>query len=778
MNISASVRQFDEQAKVPLLTSLFPCPNLSHSFSYILSPILSIFILLLFSSLHGQTAADSSGQKTLTVGLALSGGGARGIAHVGVLIALEEAHIPVDLVTGTSMGSIVGGLYAAGYHGRELKKLVDQIDWTAIFSQSPEPEDIWITRRYGIMQPILRIRFKLWQLSIPYGLINGQRISQELFRLSAAAGYAARSNFDSLALPYRAMAVDVVTGKLYALGDGSLAQAMRSSMAIPLVFYPAIFQGKLMVDGGVLDVLPTDIARKMGADLVIGVDVTEKPRTGKGPGNLLDVATNTLDIMVSKQMETNASLADVFIQPPIGDHSDMDYHNLDSLIDLGYQAGKMKIPVIKKLLNEYQPSHKKAPKDLDTTALQEARIVDIHVIGHKISGKDTSVQAVQLSEQNDHRDDFVRKGVVLGYFPPKTGDRFSLEQALAGTNNLYATGLFENVWLELEHPARGEVVINIHFTQKATRTLGFGANYYSDYGLSVFAQIVPFNFFGLGARFMPLFRYGQLEKRAGLEIANNRFFSTAFIFNGGGFYENDALYLYNPEGEKQSTFRYSRAIGQFSLGIQPLKKLLSLLGIRWERNWVQQNADLKQPAATYQYWCLFGNLEYDNRNSSYFPQRGFHISLQGETVLKYHIRGSTFSRLSSEMDWTTTLFRRHSLTPFAGIGFSRDALPVYEKFRLGGPRYLPGYHRDELLGNNMVSAGVAYRLRFYRSLYFRFNWSIANVFEHTKSIKADQLISGFSGGLALSTPVGPVGFAYGWNRLERDQFYFSIGYDF
>jgi NTE family protein len=176
-------------------------------------PILLLVLLVLFSWTDA-VLAKSPGQGDSKIGLALSGGGARGIAHIGVILALEEEGIPIDMIAGSSMGSIVGGLYAAGYNGEKMLVLIGVTDWESIFLQDPEPDAIQISKRYGLMEPILRLRFDFWDIHIPFGFNNAQRISEVLFRYTAPANFAECSDFDNLAVPYRAIVVDATTGEM------------------------------------------------------------------------------------------------------------------------------------------------------------------------------------------------------------------------------------------------------------------------------------------------------------------------------------------------------------------------------------------------------------------------------------------------------------------------------------------------------------------------------------------------------------------------------------
>ncbi len=733
---------------------------------------------ILCADVQGQGETQKAEGKTPKVGLVLSGGGARGSAHIGVLFALEENNIPIDLIAGTSMGSIVGGLYAAGYGADALRRLVKQIDWVAIFSQKPVPTAMWVSKRYGLMEPILRVHFKFWDIFIPYGLDNGQRISEELFRLAAAPNFAAKENFDSLAIPYRAIAVDVSTGNREVLGQGSLAQAMRSSMAIPLLFYPALFQDKLMVDGGVLDVLPTDVAKQMGADVIIAVDVAEMFPQGKEPSNIVDVANHTIDIMIKALEKPNLALADVLIKPDLGQHSSTNYSRLDSLIDIGYKATMEKMPEIISLLQRKGIMRPMPRHYLDNSELGKSTITEIAVVGHRISDLSMITPKKNKARLEVINQKSVPAQTILGDFPLKKGDRFNIRLAQQGLEYLYATGLFQNVWLEVKNAGEERVAVNIHYIEKYPRIIGLGANYINEEGFSAFIQIVPFNIFGWSYQLMPLFRYGEIATQAGVEISNNRFFSTPFIFNSGAYYEDRRPLLYDADGRKTGNLDLNRVVGQFSLGLQPYRKFLFTAGLRGQRGWLGEVVRDRLPAETFQYWSLFTQALFDNRNARYFPTHGVYLSLQAEHVPDVGQRNIRFTKFEGSFQATGLAWKDHIFTVYSQVGLTGSKLPVYEEFRLGGPLGLPGYHRDEVWGNNLLELGIWYRWNFYRHFNWQIAWSAANIFPKQREFSLRGLITGVSTGLAVSSPVGPLHFMYGWSRTERSQLYISVGYIF
>ena len=211
--------------------------------------------------LSGALAADQPRER---VGLALAGGGARGIAHVGVIRALEEMQIPVDALAGTSMGALVGGLYATGINARELQNIVAAMDWENAFTDNVERSKLPIRRKGDDYDyPIkLNLSIKDGELSFPLGLAQGQQVRMKIKELKVEAEHI--SNFDLLRIPYRTVATDLETGEAYVFSDGDIVTAMRASMSLPGLLAPVEHDGRLLVDGGVANNIPVDIARKMG----------------------------------------------------------------------------------------------------------------------------------------------------------------------------------------------------------------------------------------------------------------------------------------------------------------------------------------------------------------------------------------------------------------------------------------------------------------------------------------------------------------------------------
>ncbi|MBI3786869.1 MAG: patatin-like phospholipase family protein, partial [Ignavibacteriales bacterium] len=231
--------------------------------------------------------------KRPKVALVLSGGGARGVAAIGVLKALEKLEIPVDFIAGTSVGSIVGGLYASGYSTQQLQRMVDTTNWNEVlsFNDDARRSDLFLDQKQAKDRSILTVRFEKLQPIIPQSFSTGQRLTNFLNLLALQGIYHPNPSFDNLRIPFRAVTTDLVSGKMIVIDKGDLAEAMRASMSVPLLFSPvARDDSTRLLDGGLISNIPVDVARDWGADIVIAVDVTSPLRPAANLGAPWEIA--------------------------------------------------------------------------------------------------------------------------------------------------------------------------------------------------------------------------------------------------------------------------------------------------------------------------------------------------------------------------------------------------------------------------------------------------------------------------------------------------------
>src|SRR5688500_14741575 len=273
--------------------------------------------------------------------LALSGGGARGLAEVGVLQALESAGLHPDCVAGTSMGALVGSLYAGGYSPAEMETIVGSLDWQSVFSDRPERPLVPLALRLDDTPPVARLAVRGRRFRLPPSRDSDYRTNRLLFRLLAEPGFRSGGDFDRLRLPFRAVATDLESGERVVLGSGSLVRAVRASLSSPVRLVPVRLDGRLLVDGGLVDNLPVAVARQLGADVVVAVDV-RSPALRPRPGDsFVDTTAVVVDLLMRERNEKLADSADVLLdlRPGLGGITETAYPRFAETLAIGRRLG-------------------------------------------------------------------------------------------------------------------------------------------------------------------------------------------------------------------------------------------------------------------------------------------------------------------------------------------------------------------------------------------------------------------------------------------------------
>src|SRR5690606_29265340 len=290
-----------------------------------------------------QQPAAGSGAQRPRIGLVLSGGGARGAAHVGVLKVLEELRVPVDAIAGTSMGAVVGGLYASGLTVERIEHEMTSIDWEDAFRDRPARSMLNFRRRAEDADFLVQLPlgFREGRIFLPTGLIQGQKLSQMLRELTLPT--AGVTDFDALPTPFRAVATDLETGEAVVIGEGDLASALRASLSAPGIFAPVEREGRLLVDGGIVNNLPVDVARSMGVDRLIVVDVSLAPASRERLASVGNVTNQMLTLLLRRQSQeqlANLQDGDVLVQPALGDTSSFSFTRLAGIVEVGQQSAE------------------------------------------------------------------------------------------------------------------------------------------------------------------------------------------------------------------------------------------------------------------------------------------------------------------------------------------------------------------------------------------------------------------------------------------------------
>ena len=318
----------------------------------ILSGLL-IFAITSTTVLFGQDGSPASPnlqpKKRPRIGLVLSGGGARGFAHVGVLKVLEENHIPVDYISGASMGALVGALYATGRTPAEMEKLVETLDWNELLRGKPKFDDLTYRRKEDRrnLPGAITLGGKKTNLRLPSSLNPGHEIGLVLDRLMLP--YGDNTDFDSLPIPFRCVATDLVNAETVVLKDGSLAQALRATMAIPAVFAPVELNGRILADGGILNNIPTDVAKEMGADIILVVNIETQLGDRSSLQDLVGILGQTFYVATVENSRRSLRQADIIVAPDLKNYGTFDFGAGKEIVKLGYEGAEQKVALLKSL---------------------------------------------------------------------------------------------------------------------------------------------------------------------------------------------------------------------------------------------------------------------------------------------------------------------------------------------------------------------------------------------------------------------------------------------
>ncbi len=301
---------------------------MAHTTAAALRPFPVLWLLLALFALPPSQAVAQEKAARPKIGLVLGGGGAKGAAHVGVLKVIEELRVPVDCIAGTSMGAIVGGMYASGMSPAEIETFLIETDWNELFSDEPPRKDIGFRRKsedfYNLSQ--FTIGYRDGRFRTAQSLFQAEKISLLLATLFLPA--AGTSDFDRLPIPFRAVSADLETGDRVVLGNGRLSEAVRASMSLPGIFPPVEIDGRHLTDGGVVGNLPVEVVRDMGADVIIAVDVGKALLARSELRSSIAVMDQTMDIMIKKNVREETHLLgtrDVFIHPDLGGIATQDF---------------------------------------------------------------------------------------------------------------------------------------------------------------------------------------------------------------------------------------------------------------------------------------------------------------------------------------------------------------------------------------------------------------------------------------------------------------------
>ncbi len=735
--------------------------------TYISVAVLCICATLAGPSASADDATTGDSPERLRVGLVLGGGGARGAAHIGVLKELERLRIPIDAIAGTSMGAVVGGLYATGINAEELESLVSSLDWNAALSDTPEREDLSFRRKQDERE--FPINFELGvrdaELILPKGVIQGQKLDLLLRELTLRASHI--TDFDDLPIPFRAIASDIVAGEAVVLASGDLTESIRASMSVPAVFAPARVDGRLLVDGGLIGNLPIDVMKAMGVDVVIAVDVEFPLYKSEELGSVLTISEQMLTILIRKetlrQIDT-LNESDILIRPELGIYASTNFADIVETIEPGQQAALAQSGKLQKLsLPETDWAQHVAQRTMDFNdqeLLAFVRVVHDGKLAPEVLESRLSVEAgdpinTRLLAENANRLYGLQLYEHVGYRLIDEGDGTGVEyRAVAkswGPN-------FLQFGVSLEDDFEGSTGFNLSVRMTRAGLNRLGAEWRTDLQLGTDPAL-------LTEFYQPLSFDSRVFIAPRLEVRQS---------NLNAFSMNDTIARYRvSEGDLSLDFgRELGTVGEFRVGVYR--------GLGDARVKV---GDPSLPNIDFETGGAFARFRFDSMDNSRFPREGMLAEILWNLSRPGLGADDNFDTI--EGDFSKTWSRgKNSLQLGLNYATTLDSHnSVQDYFPLGGFLRLSGLERGEIAGPHAALTRLVYYRRvgdttggvFETPIYLGFSVEAGNVWQTRSEIDFDSMQVNGSLFAGLDTYFGPVYLAAGFAERGHTNFYLFIG---
>ncbi|EHJ9983975.1 hypothetical protein XM70_c12353 [Vibrio parahaemolyticus] len=729
------------------------------------------------------------------VAVVLAGGGAKGAAHIGVLKALEEMHIPVDIITGTSMGAYVGGLYATGMSADEIDSFIYSVDWNSGYRDRVDRSqrrvrDKEYEDRYQITTD-LGLRFG--EVRAPTGVVQGQNMLRVLRETTGNLGRF--ESFDELAIPYRSVATDILELDEVVIGNGYLVDAMMASMSVPGALPPYKLNGHMLVDGGVVNNMPVDVARAMGADVVIAVDISTDYKTEDDFTGLFTVADQLSNYLVRRSTQQQVETLqehDVYIRPNVGQMETVEFDKMPWAFQSGYDITKemeSKLAGLRLSNAEYQ-------KYIDHK--QEIRKKLVY-------GDDRVVDEIVIVNNTHYSDVLLTNRLEL-----ETGRKIETAEIEKAVENLYALDRFELITYHFEE-VEGSNLLVFDVNEKS-----WGPNYLnfrffleddfdtdSQYGIGMSTNFTNLNSHGAE---MALNVEMGTDKLIEAELYSPVLSSQEFFVAGKVAYSSEGRNL--PVSDDDSSLSsvndflpvsYTEFVSEIAIGIQPTLWQELRLGGRYSSGSIELSTLASVGNLDFERRGLFANYRLDTLDDFAFPTRGLLVDLEylvshdtspqeiGQSKPEDIVEDTVYeidARFKGAMS-----YQRHTLVGQAEYSFvqSKNSSITLDPRELGGFLHLSGIPRNSLIGQNLFFSSLVYRYKWFDNDFGLFEAPVyvGASLEHggtwsDNDLKLNEapLYNAASIFFGVDSPIGPIMLAYGRTEQNMEAVYLIVGTSF
>jgi NTE family protein len=742
-----------------------------------LNPLWTVALFGLFSALMCpmasfpaeavETDSATAHSNRPKICLVLSGGGARGAAHVGVIKVLEEYRVPIHCIAGNSMGALVGASYATGTSVAEMEHIIQGISTELLFRDKPPRQELSVRRKQDDYNIFFgpEIGLNDGKLGLPKGFVTGVQLETVLRHLSKAKGY---HHFDELPIPYRAVATDLVTGKVVVFSEGELANVMRASMSVPVAVDPVEISGKLLVDGMLTQNLPVETGLMMEPDIIIAVNVGTPLLKREDLNSVLGVSGQMLSILTEQNVQTSLSLlrpTDILITPELGDFSTGDFDNLPKIVPLGEAATRTladRLKVFSIPAEEY-------------AALRQQQLV-AHV------SPPQPVDEIRFEHLKR-----VNPDTALSVMETKVGEPIDQQVLDQDMRRIYGMQDFEHVnYRFLEEP--GKRVLAVDAVEKT-----WGPNYLR-FGLGLNTDFKGGSYFNLLASYRKTW-LNELggEWRNDLQIGRTSGFKSELyqpINNRGYFFVAPNVSLERrmadvyAGSERIGSYRVDSVLAGLDLGSQFTRYGELRLGMRGGTLSPELETGppyLSPGVGTIPQGGFKGRLFFDQLDNAHFPRSGW---LFGSNAYNSSSGvGADLNYMKWDVDgMVARSFDAHTLSLSSKFGgrFGSNPLPKYDLFQWGGFLQQSGYATGQLLGEDLKFGRLMYYHRILPGslldgVYGGLSYEVGQVGSPVVPGSPEGVLQSGCIFIAADSPIGPVYIGYGRSADQNSSVYFYLG---
>ncbi|MBN2790098.1 MAG: patatin-like phospholipase family protein [Candidatus Delongbacteria bacterium] len=761
-------------------------------------------IILRFSVISAEEIKQSP-----KVGLALSGGGIRGIAHIGVLRRLEQENIEPDIISGSSMGSLIGGLYALGYDSYEIEKILKNIELKDLFNNSPERDK---TKNYlKKISDRTSIELDLTDdgIKLPNALNNGQELLNELTMSVNSSPYLS-NDFDSLKYKLRIVCSDIQNARKVVFKEGDIPKIILSSMSFPGLFRPVSYKGMKLLDGGLTDNIPSDILEN--CDVILTSNTTHDADSSNADYNFIELLDRISLTMTDDKMKNNLKISDIVFTPDIKDITLDNVENIDSLIVLGFESVDKKITELNNLVKprieldqaqynelgfkyEISGNTKFFPKDIlseieNTHSPQKARMIILSK--YKRSG--LFLADVKVNRMDGHIDLVIDEGVVekiniVGNKKTSTSfikDELSIKvgkilrssDLLKSIDALYGTDLFYNVSYSIDNTNN---CVCISVEEKPYNVLRIGAHYQTDRGYLGLFEIANKNMHGKRSEMYLSFLYGEKFNRLELSYYNIFMKKSSLFYELLPYYQVEERYVYEDHDILDSLKFYDRRAGvSINLGFQMFNNYLGVVVANTEH--LNIDGAINDEIKT----SIGFNILADNRDDPIVPSKGIFLAVNSLRGWMNNNSDINYHKLWGELNFYSNLSRRLFFSLGIKAGTGDNLVPAIEKYNIGGMSMMPGTFYEEYSALQYLRLNVDQNYLLYSDsimdLYYSLDYTF-NGFWDRPDIEWENrdFLNSFYVGLLMNTVLGPAELGWGITTGNAEiktnsKFYLSIGY--